>query len=260
MHPPFRSFAGCFSVALPGIYLYSGQIHAGYATSFHHEKEIFGPPLNPSAATKCRAGATISLSRGAETVKVTEETAALVAQAQSGDLEAFGRLYEYVYTDLYRYAYYQLGHAEAAEDAVQETALEAFRGIRKLKNAGAFRCWIFTILSARCNRGIRDLCRQRGQNPLEDAQLSVSDFTEKSDGAIRLYEAIADLPEEDRRLLLLATVGGFSGREIARIMGRPEGTLRSRLSRCIKKLRCVLSDDHTFVGKEDTTHENVSPR
>lgn len=171
-------------------------------------------------------------------MKVTEETAALVAQAQSGDLEAFGRLYEYVYTDLYRYAYYQLGHAEAAEDAVQETALEAFRGIRKLKNAGAFRCWIFTILSARCNRGIRDLCRQRGQNPLEDAQLSVSDFTEKSDEAIRLYEAIADLPEEDRRLLLLATVGGFSGREIARIMGRPEGTLRSRLSRCIKKLRC----------------------
>jgi len=45
MHPPFRSFAGCFSVALPGIYLYSGQIHAGYATSFHHEKEIFGPPF-----------------------------------------------------------------------------------------------------------------------------------------------------------------------------------------------------------------------
>lgn len=193
-------------------------------------------------------------------MKVTEETAALVAQAQSRDAEAFGRLYEYVYTDLYRYAYYQLGHAEAAEDAVQETALEAFRGIRKLKNAGAFRCWIFTILSARCNRGIRDLCRQRGQNPLEDAQLSVSDFTEKSDEAIRLYEAIANLPEEDRRLLLLATVGGFSGREIARIMGRPEGTLRSRLSRCIKKLRCVLSDDHTFVGKEDTTHENVSPR
>ncbi len=57
---------------------------------------------------------------GAETVKVTEETAALVAQAQSGDVEAFGRLYEYVYTDLYRYAYYQLGHAEAAEDAVQK--------------------------------------------------------------------------------------------------------------------------------------------
>ena len=127
-------------------------------------------------------------------MKVTEETAALVAQAQSGDVEAFGRLYEYVYTDLYRYAYYQLGHAEAAEDAVQETALEAFRGIRKLKNAGAFRCWIFTILSARCNRGIRDLCRQRGQNPLEDAQLSVSDFTEKSDSHI-LFE------NEDTRII-----------------------------------------------------------
>ena len=190
-------------------------------------------------------------------MNATEETAALVAKAQSGDTEAFGRLYECVYTDLYRHAYYQLGHAQAAEDAVQETALEAFRGVRKLKNADSFRCWIFTILSARCNRGIRELYRQRGQDPLEETCLPETDFTEKSDEAIRLRKAIAELPEADRRLLLLAVVGGFSGREIARIMGRPEGTLRSRLSRCIKKLRNTLSDDEQSGRKEDTACENT---
>ena len=151
-------------------------------------------------------------------------------------MEAFGRLYEYVYTDLYRYAYYQLGHAEAAEDAVQETALEAFRGIRKLKKRRRIPLLDFHRFYPRGATAASGIfAGSEAKNPLEDAQLSVSDFTEKSDEAIRLYaEAIADLPEEDRRLLLLATVGGFSGREIARIMGRPEGTLRSRLSRCIK--------------------------
>lgn len=193
-------------------------------------------------------------SREAEAVNKTENTASLVVRAQAGDAEAFGRLYELVYTDLYRYAFYHLGQAQAAEDAVQDTAVEAFRAIHKLKNAAAFRSWIFAILSARCNRGIRELIRQREQDPLEDVSLSVSGFAESSDEAIRLRQAISELPEPDRRLLLLAVIGGFSGKEIAGILGRPEGTLRSRLSRCMKKLRSILADDDTS-RKEGSPHE-----
>ena len=50
-----------------------------------------------------------------------------VQRAAAGDAAAFGVLDEQVYTDLYRYALYALGSREEAEDAVQETALEAFR-------------------------------------------------------------------------------------------------------------------------------------
>lgn len=166
--------------------------------------------------------------------------AALVNQAKQGDAHAFGRLYEQVYMDLYRYALYTLGDREEAEDAVQETALEAFRGIAGLKKPEAFRGWIFTILSARCNRHISGLVHMRAQEEIRESTLCCGDFALQSDTALLLRQAIKALNEDDRRLVLLAVVGGFSGKEVAAILGRPEGTLRSRLHRTLKKLRAAL--------------------
>ena len=157
-----------------------------------------------------------------------------VQRAAAGDAAAFGVLYEQVYTDLYRYALYALGSREEAEDAVQETALEAFRGLHGLRQPDAFRGWMFTILSARCNRQETDL---------DACPLACPDFAGDRDTALRLRAAIADLGPEDRRLVLLSVVGGYSGKEIAALVGRPEGTLRSRLHRTLKKLRALLPEE-----------------
>ena len=174
---------------------------------------------------------------------MNEDIAALVQRAGSGDAAAFGELYEQVYKDLYRYALYCLGSREEAEDAVQETALEAFRGMAGLKRPEAFRAWMFSILSARCKRHIRWLVRRREQSDLDGCSLSSPDFSRQSDTALQLQAAIAGLKPEDRQLVLLAVVGGYSGREIAALLGRPEGTLRSRLHRTLKKLRDILPED-----------------
>ena len=163
--------------------------------------------------------------------------------AAAGDAAAFGVLYEQVYMDLYRYALYALGSREEAEDAVQETALEAFRGLPGLRRPDAFRGWMFTILSARCNRHIRGLIHRREETDLDSCPLSCPDFAEERDAALRLRAAIAALKPEDRQLVLLSVVGGYSGKEIAALLGRPEGTLRSRLHRTLKKLRALLPDD-----------------
>ena len=167
----------------------------------------------------------------------------LVLLAAGGDADAFGELYAQLYTDLFRYALYALGSREEAEDAVQETALEAFRGLHGLKNPDAFRGWMFTILSARCNRHIRGLIRRREQCELENVSLALPDFSTDKDNALRLREAIAQLKPEDRQLVLLTVVGGYSGKEMAALLGRPEGTLRCRLHRALKKLRSQLPDD-----------------
>lgn len=170
-------------------------------------------------------------------------TNSLIERARRRDTAAFGELYGQVYEDLYRYALYRLGSREEAEDAVQETALEAFRGIGGLKKPDAFRSWIFTILNARCNRHIRRLVRAREETPLEDCPLSLEDFSPELLTACRLREAIAALSDEDRQLVLLAVVGGFSGAEIAGMMKRPPGTLRCRLHRTLKKLRETLGEN-----------------
>lgn len=176
-------------------------------------------------------------------VAMTTEMPKWIAAARQGDARAFGKLYETLYTDLYHFALYRLGSREEAEDAVQETALEAFRGIGDLKKPESFRSWIFTILNARCSRHITSLIRQRSETPIETLPLFLEDFSPDADDACRLREAIAALSEEDRQLVLLSVVGGFSGKEIAAILRRPPGTLRSRLHRTLKKLRAVLETE-----------------
>ena len=103
--------------------------------------------------------------------------------------------------------------------------------------------WMFTILSARCNRHIRGLIRRREETDLDACPLACPDFAGDRDTALRLRAAIADLGPEDRRLVLLSVVGGYSGKEIAALLGRPEGTLRSRLHRTLKKLRALLPEE-----------------
>ena len=70
-------------------------------------------------------------------------------------MEEFRRLYETVYQDLYRLAYYYLGNAADAEDAVQDTALAAWRSFGSLKRKEAFRAWILQILVNTCRRALR---------------------------------------------------------------------------------------------------------
>lgn len=136
-----------------------------------------------------------------------DQYALLAAKARKGDIQAFGQLYEQVYTDLYRFALYTLGSREEAEDAVQETALQAFRGIGALKQPEAFRGWIFKILNARCSRGISQLVRQRNQTPIEELEMSQEDFSPDADLSLRLRELLAGLDELDRRLVLLSVIG-----------------------------------------------------
>ena len=67
-------------------------------------------------------------------------------------MERFMEQYQAVYKDMYRLAYYYMGNAEDAEDAVQETALSAYEHFHRLKNKEAFRPWIFKILVNRCKK------------------------------------------------------------------------------------------------------------
>ena len=76
----------------------------------------------------------------------------LVRQAKTGDVSAFAKLYEQVYEDMYRYAFYMLQHTQDAQDAVSDTVADAFASIRKLRGEESFRGWIFAILANKCRR------------------------------------------------------------------------------------------------------------
>ena len=72
-----------------------------------------------------------------------------VKLAQKGSTEAFARLYESVYKDMYHIALYSLRNSHDAADTVSDTVLDAFCSIKKLREPSLFRRWIMKILSAK---------------------------------------------------------------------------------------------------------------
>ena len=154
-----------------------------------------------------------------------------IRQAQTGDAHAFALLYESVYEDLYRFAVYTLRHVQDAEDAVSETVADAFAQIKGLREAGAFRSWIFRILTAKCNRRIRQYIQAPGE--LDDEIGSAQpDLSEQTD----VRRAFGSLSRKDRLILSMSVFAGYSSQEIGELLQMNPNTVRSRQSRALKKL------------------------
>ena len=146
-------------------------------------------------------------------------------------MERFMELYQASYKDMYRLAYYYMGNAEDAEDAVQETALSAYEHFARLKDKDAFRPWIFKILVNRCKKSLKKRSRREflKEDPKASYEPGLTSQTE-------LLELLGKLGEEERLIVVLTVFGGYRGEEIARILNKNHSTIRSKYRRALKKL------------------------
>ena len=160
----------------------------------------------------------------------------------TSDAEVFGGLYSLYWKDMYRFALFYMKNREEAEDAVQEAALQAYRGIGGLKDPDAFKNWIFTILLRTCRRRMRGLIKQRQSVEIveisEKAGMEPDSFV-----TVELREKIDCLDDRERRMIWLSVTAGYKSREIAEIMNLSDGAVRSALSRALAKLRTHLDDN-----------------
>ena len=165
----------------------------------------------------------------------------LIQRAKEKDRDAFCDLYDLYRIRLYRYAYYRLDSAEDAEDAVSDCILSAWKQIGELRDPDAFSGWIFRILHGCCAKAIQARIRKREsetavkENKADPASAEILD-------SLALREALQQLSEEDRSIVLLSTVAGFTSREIGEMTGLAPGSVRSRLSRDLKKMRSFLEE------------------
>lgn len=166
----------------------------------------------------------------------------LAEAARAGSKEAFSELYGRYKDKLYRYALYRLGNQQDAEDAVSECVLAAWQGIPQLKKAEAFGAWIFRILHNCCIRQIRESVslRENMQN-IYDAGPGPAESGASVQSSAELKDALACLSAEDREIVLLSIVGGLTSREISDITDLRPGSVRSRLSRSLARMREQLS-------------------
>lgn len=155
-----------------------------------------------------------------------------VQQAKKGDSHAFARLYEIYYKDLYHFALYYTKDSITAEDAVSSAVLKAFEQLHKLRKNDAFKSWLFQITANECKK----LLKQKSIY-LNDA--SWQELAAAEDGYLtpEIQDELSQLSEPERRVITLSVFGGYTSREIAGILKKREGSIRSIKSRALAKLR-----------------------
>lgn len=168
-----------------------------------------------------------------------------VRRARAGDPDSFAEVYQQIADDLYRVALYSLGNAHDAQDVVSETFIEAYKGIAGLRDENSFKPWIMRILSIRCKRQIGKYVSGRNELDIDDF-LDLSDerddMAANSTQRLTLLNALQELNAQERQIVALAVVQGYTVRETAEILGAPQGTVSSKLHRTLKKLRERLEE------------------
>ncbi len=176
---------------------------------------------------------------------------ALVRRAREGDEEAFGILVERYMRPAYAVALSVTRRHEDAEDASQEAFVAALRRLDDCRNPEKFGGWLMTIVRNRA----RNLLRRENLRATEPIPESASSGTpgparaaERSALRGRLMEALDELTEVQREVVLLHDLEGWKHREIAEHLEMPPGTVRSHLHYARKALRAILSEP-TEAGK-----------
>lgn len=161
------------------------------------------------------------------------------------DVSTFAQMYEAVYRDLYRFALCMMKNTQDAEDAVSEAVLAAYENIRKLRNADAFKSWIFTILANICKKKLKEAAK-RSKMELEESffdhpseQSRLSEHTEYG-LALDVRKAFFILSEEEQTIIGLSVFGGYNSREIGGMLGLKPNTVRSKRCRALEKMECIL--------------------
>ena len=167
----------------------------------------------------------------------------LILKAKTGDKDAFCSLYSLYKDRLYRYAFYKLMNEEDAKDAVSDCVMAAFVQIGQLKKPQAFSSWIFRILYCTCSAITKKQIETRKSEDIDELENTLVKSFDSVNEKTELQQALAMLKENEREIVLLSVLGGFTSGEIAKIMDMTSGSVRSNLSRSLKKMKNFLESD-----------------
>jgi RNA polymerase sigma-70 factor, ECF subfamily len=192
----------------------------------------------------------------------------LVKQLTQGNVDAFGVLYDRYIAMIYALAVHLLGPADA-EEVVQEIFLRLWdKAVQFDPTRGPFRHWFLALARHQVLRELRKRSRQQRLTAVGDIETLLAHTADPSvdlersvwgqEDAADILRALNSLPDEQRRVLVLAYFGGFSQSAIAEYLGWPLGTVKKRTQLGLQKLRVALQQDGqareapTAPGKRST--------
>lgn len=185
-----------------------------------------------------------------------DEQEILVRRMQEGDIEAFDRIFELYQGRLLRTAYLITGNHADSEDIVQETFVKCYLNCGKLRDPAGFSTWLYQIMT---RTAWRYSGRKRREEPVEDlyekgepqtANLPLENLLWKEQQE-ELYARIRKLNQKQRTVIILYYFNQMSTKEISRVLGCMEGTVKSRLYTARKTLGEGLREERKEYGQAE---------
>jgi RNA polymerase sigma factor (sigma-70 family) len=177
------------------------------------------------------------------------EESELIQRAQRGDLVAYGDLVRAYQDVAVRTAFLACGDAAEAEDAVQEALIKAHRALGRFRAGAPFRPWLLQIVANEARNRRRSAGRRAGlalrvaeDRPSDAAAPSPEAAILAGEARTALLGAMNRLSEEDRLVLGCRYFLDLSEAETAAVLDVPRGTVKSRTSRAIARLRGRLAE------------------
>ncbi len=172
-------------------------------------------------------------------VKALEQN--LIHRCRQGDPDSFGHLIKLYRKQLYGYLFRLLGNTVHAEEAMQETLIKVWKGIKKYNEEQKFASWLFTI-AHNCAMDFLRIKKHDSQVTEEDPDNlpgyeNPARQIEKEELKIMIAKTVETLPVQQKEVFLLRIEGDFSFKEIAQIMGSPLNTVLSHMNYAVKKIR-----------------------
>ncbi len=202
-------------------------------------------PIVPSGTREPAAAAAVDAER-AERVLAAET--ALVERARDGDREAYGALVRRYQDVAYRTAYVIVGGTGEAEDVAQEAFVKAYLALGGFRPGAPFRPWLLRIVANEARNRRRAAGRRAAlalrverDRPSGDAAPSPEAAVLADERRQALLAAVDRLRDDDRRIIACRFFLELTEAETADALAIPRGTVKSRLSRAMARLRDGLA-------------------
>ena len=182
----------------------------------------------------------------------------LMSQFQAGTVEAFDILVSRYKDPLANYIYRFLSDMKECEDLLQETFLRVYRNRHSYRRIAKFSTWLYTIAGNLARSEYRKRKRRRLYSlqsvnrddeeyevEIPDEQFAPDKHTESTIQDRHIQDALKQIPEEFREVVVLRDVQNLAYEEIAEITGLPMGTVKSRINRGRTKLQGLLREVYT---------------
>lgn len=172
----------------------------------------------------------------------------LIIRIQQGEKQLFQELMERYYDDIYRFCYYKISDEHLAYDCTQETFLKLIRFLDTYTEKQKFKAYLFQIARNVCNDYFRN-------KPIDSTSLELSvpltamkdKRIEQTETAQVVKQALNQLPDMQKDVIILRFYHEFKLREIARIVGVSLPTAKSRLKQGLDKLKQIFREEDYFA-------------